>query len=44
MPVHQRDEWLKANWLMLIAGALDARYIVFVGKCSTCTSLAPQYA
>jgi transposase len=39
----ERDEFLRAAWRALVAGALDARRFVFVDECSTNTSLSPIY-
>jgi transposase len=40
----ERDEWLRAAWRTLVAGAIDARRLVFVDEMGTNTSLYPRYA
>jgi hypothetical protein len=40
----ERDEWLRAPWRALAAGALEADRMVFVDEMGTNTSLAPLYA
>jgi transposase len=40
----QRDEWLRAAWRVIVAGALDPRRFVFVEEMGTNTSLCALYA
>jgi transposase len=40
----QRDEWLRAAWRVIVAGALDPRRFVFVDEMGTNTSLCALYA
>jgi transposase len=40
----ERDEWLRAAWRTLLAGALDTRRLVFVDEMGANTSLCPLYA
>jgi hypothetical protein len=42
--VRLRDELMRAAWRALVAGGLDARCFMFVGECSTNTSLTPLRA
>ena len=44
MGANERDEWLRAAWRTLVAGAIDARRLVFVDEMGTNTSLYPRYA
>jgi transposase len=39
----ERDEFLRAAWRVMVAGALDPRRLLFVDECGTHTSLAPVY-
>jgi hypothetical protein len=39
----EREEWLRAAWKVMVAGALDARSVVFVDEMGTHTSLSPKY-
>lgn len=43
MGASERDEFLRAAWRTLVAGASDAGRFVFVDECSTNTSLSPIY-
>ncbi len=38
----QRDEWLRAAWRVMLAGAVDPSKLVFVDEMGTNTSLAPR--
>jgi transposase len=40
----ERDEWLRAAWRVIVAGALDPRRFVFVDEMGTNTSLSALYA
>ena len=44
MGATQRDEWLRAAWRVIVAGALDPRRFVFVDEMGTNTSLCALYA
>ena len=39
----ERDEFLRAAWRVMVAGAPDPRVLLFVDECGTHTSLAPVY-
>ena len=45
MGASERDEWLRAAWRALVAGAagIDAKQLVFVDEMGTNTSFAPLY-
>ena len=43
MGASERDEFLRAAWRALVAGALDARRFVFVDEMGTNTSLSPLH-
>jgi hypothetical protein len=38
------DEWLRAAWRTLVAGAIDTNRLVFVDEMGANTSLCPLYA
>jgi transposase len=40
----ERDEFLRAAWRLLVAGEVDARWLVFVDEMGTNVSLSPIYA
>ncbi len=40
----ERDEWLRAAWRMMVAGALDPQRLVFVDEMGENTALYPLYA
>jgi hypothetical protein len=40
----ERDEWLRAAWRTLVAGAIDTNQLVFVDEMGANTSLYPLYA
>jgi transposase len=40
----ERDEWLRAAWRVIVAGAVDPRRFVFVDEMGTNTSLCALYA
>ena len=44
MGATQRDEWLRAAWRVIVAGALDPRRFVFVEEMGTNASLCALYA
>ncbi len=44
MGASERDEWLRAAWRALVAGALDVDRLVFVDEMGTNTSLTSLYA
>ena len=40
----ERDEFLRAAWRLLLAGAVDGERLVFVDEMGTNVSLSPLYA
>ena len=44
MGATERDEWLRAAWRVIVAGAVDPRRLVFVDEMGTNTSLSALYA
>ncbi len=40
----ERDEFLRAAWRLMVAGAVDAERLVFVDEMGTNVSLSPLYA